>query len=87
MLIYKTSKKLDLYSKDDIKDIEKICESTDKERLLNIVYNLSELANNIKTSSQKIIIFQAGLIKLCNRDVFTNNSNPSNTVSPNLRKY
>ncbi len=74
LLIYKTSKKLDLYSKEDIKDIERICESTDKERLLNIVYNLSELANNIKTSSQKIIIFQAGLIKLCNKEKESTNS-------------
>lgn len=74
LLIYKTSKKLDLYSKEDLQDIDRICANSDKERLLNIVYELSELANNIKTSSQKIIIFQAGLIKLCNKEQGNTNS-------------
>lgn len=67
LLIYKTSNKLELYSKEDLEDIDRICKTADKERLLNIVYELSELANSIKTSSQKIIIFQAGLIKLCSK--------------------
>ena len=66
LLIYKTTKKLDLYSEEEIKNIASISENTDKDRLLNIIYNLSELSNNIKTSSQKTIIFQAGLISLCN---------------------
>ena len=74
LLIYKTSQKLDLYSKDDLEDIDRICKTADKERLLNIVYELSELANSIKTSSQKIIIFQAGLIKLCNKQQGNTNS-------------
>jgi len=69
LLIYKTSNKLELYSKEDLEDIDRICKTADKERLLNIVYELSELSNNIKVSSQKIIIFQAGLIKLCNNVV------------------
>ena len=68
LLIYKTSNKLELYSKEDLEDIDRICKTADKERLLCIVYELSELSNSIKTSSQKVIIFQAGLIKLCNKD-------------------
>lgn len=43
------------------------------ERLLNLVYELSELQNSIKTSSQKLIIFQAGIIKLCNKQTGNNN--------------
>lgn len=74
LLIYKTSNKLELYSEQDLQDIDRICKSADKERLLNIVYELSELANNIKMSSQKIIIFQAGLIKLCNKEQGNSNS-------------
>ena len=35
---------------------------------------IRKLANNIKTSSQKIIIFQAGLIKLCNKEQGNTNS-------------
>ncbi len=74
LLIYKTSKKLELYSKEELDEIDKICKEADKDRLLSIVYNLSELANNIKTSSQKTIIFQAGLIKLCNKEQGNTNS-------------
>ena len=74
LLIYKTSGKLDLYSEEDMKKIASICEKTDKDRLLGIVYSLSELANDIKTSSQKLIIFQAGLIKLCNKETGNSNS-------------
>ena len=74
LLIYKTSKKLDLYSEEELKSIRKICENTDKERLVDIIYNLSKLENDIKTSSQKLIIFQAGLIKLCNKEQGNSNS-------------
>lgn len=74
LLIYKTSNKLDLYSKEDLADIDRICKGTDKERLLKVVYDLSELENSIKMSSQKMIIFQAGLIKLCNKEQGNSNS-------------
>ena len=74
LLIYKTCNKLDLYSKEDLEDIDRICKDTDKERLLKVVYDLSELENNIKYSSQKMIIFQAGLIKLCNKEQGNSNS-------------
>lgn len=74
LLIYKTSKKLELYSKEDLEDIDKLCTKADKERLLKIVYDLSELANSIKTSSQKMIIFQAGLMKLCYQEIGRSNS-------------
>ena len=65
MLIYKTTKKLDLYSKEDIEFIENLSEKTTKERLLNLIYELSELANQMKVSTQKNIIFQTGIIKTC----------------------
>jgi len=74
LLIYKTSNKLDLYSKQDLEDIDRICKTADKERLLKVVYDLSELENSIKMSSQKTIIFQAGLIKLCNKEQGNSNS-------------
>lgn len=74
LLIYKTSNKLDLYSKEDLEDIDRICKTADKERLLKVVYDLSELENSIKMSSQKTIIFQAGLIKLCNKEQGNSNS-------------
>ena len=63
MLIYKTTKKLELYSKEDIEFIEKLSEKATKEQLLNLIYELSELANQMKVSTQKNIIFQAGIIR------------------------
>ena len=67
MLIYKTTNKIELYSDEEKKKIEELSGMATKEKLLNLVYELSELQNEIKTSSQKLIIFQAGLIKMCNK--------------------
>ncbi len=59
--------KLELYSEEEIKDIQELSKDVSKERLISLVYELSELENNIKWSTQKTIMFQAGIIKLCNR--------------------
>ena len=65
ILVYKTSKNLQIYSKDELECIEKLGEKASKDRLLNIIYKLSELENSIKWSTQKTIVFQTGIIKLC----------------------
>ena len=65
ILIYKTTKKLELYSKEDIEFISSLADKAIKEKLLELIYELSELANNMKISNQKNIIFQAGIIKAC----------------------
>ena len=66
MLVYKACNKLELYSEEEIKDIQQLSKNVSKERLISLVYELSELENNIKWSTQKTIMFQAGIIKLCN---------------------
>ena len=68
LLVYKASQKLDLYSEDEIANIEEISKNVSKQDLINMVYELSELENDIKWSTQKTIIFQAGMIKLCNKE-------------------
>lgn len=65
ILIYKTSGKLDIYGKDEIQKIENLSKNVSKERLLNLIYQLSNLQNDMKWSSQKLIIFQTGILKLC----------------------
>ena len=65
ILIYKTSKNIQIYNKIEIENISKLSENASKERLLEIIYQLSEIENKIKISSQKIIMFQTGIIKLC----------------------
>ena len=67
LLVYKASQKLDLYSEEEIANIEEISKNISKQDLINMVYELSELENDIKWSTQKTIIFQAGMIKLCNK--------------------
>ena len=52
-------------NQEEIKNIKELADSTNKERLLRLIYELSELANNIKWSSQKAIMFEAGIIKAC----------------------
>lgn len=65
ILMYKVSKKNEIYSEDEIKQISEVSEKVSKEELINIIYKLSELENKMKWSSQKTIIFETEIIKLC----------------------
>ena len=67
ILVYKSAKKLELYSNEELEIVEELSDKSTKERLIALVYQLSELENNIKWSTQKTIMFQAGIIKLCNK--------------------
>ncbi len=69
ILVFKSSGKLELYNDEEIKNIEELSKKIDKNRLLKLIYKLSELENNIKWSTQKFIMFQAGIINLCNEQV------------------
>ena len=65
ILVYKSTKKLELYSSEELEYIDKLAEEIEKSRLLELIYNLSELANSMKWSTQKNIIFETGIIKEC----------------------
>ena len=65
ILIYKSTKKLNIYSKDEMKEIEEISKLVSNEKILNIIYLLSSLENDIKWSTQKTIMFQTGIIRAC----------------------
>lgn len=67
ILVYKVTNKLELYSEEEIKEIKEIAEKTSKEKLIDLVYKLSELENDLKWSTQRNIMFQAGMIRLCNK--------------------
>ena len=69
ILIYKSSGKVDLYSEEEAQDIKNIAEKVTKEKLVNLIYELSNLENDMKWSTQKTIVFQAGIIKLCSKEV------------------
>lgn len=65
ILMYKVKKEENIYSEDEMKQIEEICDKVSKEELINIIYKLSEIENKMKISSQKIIVFETEIIKLC----------------------
>lgn len=84
ILVYKTSKTLDLYNDEEKEKIEKIEKNITKERLLNIIYELSNLENEIKWSTQKTIMLQVGIIKLCNIQEGTSQNESGNIESPKV---
>ena len=58
VLVYKTTGKIEIYNKQEIEGIKKLSENVEKEKLLSLVYNISDLDNNIKWSEQKQIMFE-----------------------------
>ena len=82
ILVYKTTNKLALYSEKEIEEIKRLADITEEDRLLNIIYQLSDLENDIKWSSQKTIMFQTGIIKACRED----DANFSNAGGSSLLK-
>lgn len=67
LLVYQATEKLDLYNKEELEQIKNLAKSVLKNKLVNLVYELSKLENDIKLSTQKTIMFQAGIIRLCNQ--------------------
>lgn len=82
ILLYKSTLKTESYNKEEIDDIKSISDKASKEDLINLICNLSEIENKMRISTQKLIIFQTGLIKLCNKineeDNSASNKNNSN---------
>ena len=64
LLVYKTTHTLKIYNKEELKEIAEISKSISKEKLIEWIYGLSEIENNMKWSTQKEIMLQTGLIKL-----------------------
>ena len=71
VLIYKSSGKADLYNEEEISNIKTLADKVTKEKLVNLIYELSNLENDMKWSTQKTIMFQDGIIKLCSKEIGT----------------
>ena len=71
VLIYKSSQRAELYSKEEVENIKNISDKVSKDKLVNLIYELSKLENDMKWSTQKTIMFQAGIIKLCSKEIGT----------------
>lgn len=85
ILLYKSNCNMYIYSKEELKEIEELSQLKDKEELLKLIYDLSELANNIKWSSQKIIMFEAGILKSC-MDLAKCSNKPKKDIQENMQK-
>lgn len=72
VLLYKTTNTLKIYNEAEIAEINKISNKTTKEKLLELIYQFSELDNVLKWSTQKQLMFQVGMIKACNKNENTN---------------
>lgn len=65
ILLIKSEAPVELYNEEEIKQIQELAKKASKERLLKLIYSLSQLENDMKWSSQKNILFQVGIIKAC----------------------
>ena len=82
ILVYKSSGKLSLYNEEELSKIKEISDKSSKEQLLRMIYSLSELASDLKMTTQKTIMLEVGIMKLCNfyneSDYQTNNDSNAN---------
>ena len=88
ILLYKSTGKTELYNDEEIQKIKDIAERVSKLDLINLICELSEIENSMKLSTQKLIILQTGLIKLCNKQSVKNENdgNSQNTGNDDLER-
>lgn len=65
ILMVKTNQKLTIYNDNDFANLKQLADKVSKERAINLINELSKLENDMKSSTQRLIIFQAGIIRLC----------------------
>ena len=98
MILKATENSSNIYSEDDKKLMQDLAKKASKDRLLKIIYALSDLENELKWSSQKNIIFQVGIMRLCSEEnmalsnstysaqtVNKSTQNPSKTANVSLK--
>ena len=63
MLLKTTGKISNVYNKEDQELVKRQVEEIEKERILDLIYEMSALQNELKQASQKSIIFQVGILR------------------------
>ena len=74
ILLYKSTSKTEMYNNEEIEAIKSVAEKVSKQQLIDLICEFSEIENTMKQSSQKLIILQTGLIKLCNNEISSHNT-------------
>jgi len=80
ILVYKSSGNLLLYNEKELNEIKEISEKCSKQKLLDMIYSLSELANDLKMTTQKTIMLEVGIMKLCLIQNDVNNKKTDNII-------
>ena len=75
ILMVKTGQKLTIYNETDFQNLKKLADSVSKERAIRLINELSKLENDMKSSTQRLIVFQAGIIRLCDKELSSENMN------------
>ena len=89
ILVYKATGNLEIYSNEEIAEIKELSNLVEKDRILKIIYDLSDLENSIKWSAQKTIMFQTGVIKICSdfeNDTSSTSSSSDATIKDLINK-
>ena len=68
MLLKATNEISNIYNEEEVNQIKEMNKNVSEEQLLNIISKLSELQNQIGYSTQKNIVFQVGILKLCKEE-------------------
>ena len=69
ILMVKTGQKLTIYNESDFENLKKLADEVSKERAIRLISELSKLENDMKSSTQRLIVFEAGIIKLCDKEL------------------
>ena len=80
ILVFKSTNNLKLYSESEKEEIKNLASMAEENKLLDIIYLLSELESDLKWSSQKTIMFQTGIIKACRKSNITSGSIDENLL-------
>ncbi len=75
ILLYQATGKTEMYNPEEVENIKNISEKVSKQELMDLICNLSEIENSMKLSTQKLIILQTGIIKLCNKETVKSEKN------------
>ena len=71
ILMVKTGQKLTIYNENDFANLKILAEKISKDRAIRLISELSKLENDMKSSTQRLIIFQAGIIRLCDKEILS----------------
>ena len=85
ILMVKTGQKLSIYNETDFENLKKLAEEITKERAIKLINELSKLENDMKSSTQRLIVFQAGIIRLCDKEIENETSGNNNNSEIYLR--